>query len=86
MALSILLGHDPLVLDDLDRLQTVESSRAFLLAAIDGRINANAPLLITTNLRPSEIGERLGEAIMSRVAGSYFKVYELAGRDRRLDA
>jgi DNA replication protein DnaC len=84
-ALRAITGTGPLILDDLDKGNATDWTRQQLFAAIDGRVTAGAPLLITTNLPPSAIGERLGDPIMSRVVG-YCQVVEIAGADRRLEA
>lgn len=86
-AISVLTGKGALVLDDIARDEKEKVSdwaKTQLFAAIDRRIQAGAPLLITTNLQPSAIGEVLGEAIMSRVVG-YSRVLELPGQDMRLN-
>lgn len=87
-AVRVLAGKGALVLDDLDKANPTQWSKQQMFAAIDTRIQAGSPLLITTNLRPDRLVEKLGDdelgrAIMSRVAG--MKVYELPGRDNRIE-
>lgn len=82
-ATRIITGRGGIVLDDLDKVNPTDYGREILFAAIDGRIEAGAALLVTTNLPPSQIGERLGDPIMSRIAG-YCDVLEMTGPDRRV--
>lgn len=82
-AIATIAGAGPLVLDDLDKVNPSEWSRQQLFAAIDSRIAADAPLLITTNLPPSQLGEKFGEPVASRIVGSC-DVISLHGEDRRL--
>lgn len=82
-AIQVLTGKGALVLDDLDKISPSEWARNQLFAAIDKRVQAGAPLLITTNLPPSSLGEKFGEPVMSRIVG-YCRTLELPGRDQRL--
>lgn len=77
-------GDGAAILDDLDKVNPSEYGREVIFTAIDGRIEAGAPLLVTTNLAPSELGEKFGHAIVSRLVG-YSRVVEMAGKDRRLE-
>lgn len=81
-------GLAALVLDDLDKLKPTEHAVAPLYTAINGWIEAEAPLLVTLNRSLDELADWMpdtfGEAIASRLAG-YCKVREVRGRDRRLD-
>lgn len=81
-AISVLSGKGALILDDLDKINPSEWAINQVFAAIDTRLQAGAALLITTNLPPDQIGDKFGDAVMSRVAG--LDVYELPGRDNRL--
>lgn len=83
-ASRIIAGTGAAVLDDLDKVNPSDYGREVLFAAIDGRVEAGSALIVTTNLPPSQIGETLGDAIMSRLVG-YCDVVQMAGRDRRLD-
>jgi DNA replication protein DnaC len=83
-AAKLVAGVQAAVLDDLDKVNPSDYGREVIFTAIDGRIEAEAPLLITTNLAPSALGERFGEAVMSRLVG-YCRVIEMAGEDRRLE-
>lgn len=82
-AVATIAGNGPLVLDDLDKVNPSEWSKQQLFAAIDTRVASGAPLLITTNLPPSQLGERFGQAVVSRIVGSC-DVFSLHGEDRRL--
>lgn len=81
-ALKVLTGSGGLVLDDLDKVALSEGSKGRLFVAIDNRINAGAPLLVTANLSPRELTARFGEAIASRLIG-YCQAFEMDGPDRR---
>lgn len=78
-----LVGHGALVLDDLDKVPSTEAVRSLLYLAIDNRIEAESPLLVTTNLRPEQITDAYGEAIASRLRGAC-EVCLLTGVDRRM--
>lgn len=82
-ATSVFSGAGAIVLDDLDKSRTSDFGLEHLFAAVDNRYQASAPLLVTTNLTPSEIGEVYGPPIMSRLVG-YCRVVEVAGVDHRL--
>lgn len=79
----ILTGASPIILDDLDKVGTNAAVRALLYLAIDNRIEAGAPLLVTTNLKPDQLAETFGEAISSRLRGDC-EVHLLTGIDRRV--
>ncbi len=85
-AIKVLTGKGALVLDDLDKTSPSDWAATQVFAAIDTRIQAGAPLLITANLRPDRLGEKfkgeIGASIMSRVSGMH--VLELPGQDARL--
>lgn len=77
-----------LVLDDLDKVPAKDHSLAPLYTAINGWLERPLPLLVTMNRSPDELaewaGESFGEALASRLVG-YSKVFEVKGRDRRMD-
>lgn len=87
-AVEALIGLTGLVLDDLDKCRPSEYAAEQLFCAIDNRVTAGAPLLVTTNLGLGAIAEKFpapyGEAIASRLAG-HCAAFALEGRDRRLD-
>jgi DNA replication protein DnaC len=83
---DILSGTDALVLDDVDKVKPGPWVSQQLYAAINARVDADAPLFVTCNLAPDALeaffGEQHGGAIMSRLDG-YCEIHHLAGRDRR---
>jgi DNA replication protein DnaC len=87
VAAVLTAGRKSLVLDDLDKVKPGDWVAAQLFSAIDSRITEGSGLLITTNLKISEIadrlGEQFGEAIASRIAG-YCRIVTVHGQDRRL--
>jgi DNA replication protein DnaC len=83
---KLLESSTALVLDDVDKMRASDYGRERLFDAIDGRLQAEAPILVTTNLMPSELGQRFGDSIKSRLTGDYFRVVKVAGVDRRLAA
>lgn len=86
-AIDAISGKGALALDDLDKVKPSEWVASQLFSAIDSRVAAGRPLLITMNSTPGEIETRLGpdfgEAICSRLIG-YCKSIVLDGADRRL--
>lgn len=84
-ALKVLIGSGALVLDDLDKVNPTETVKSQLFVAIENRIAAEKPLLVTTNLPLGQLGERFGEPIVSRLAGyALGRVFEMDGADRRI--
>jgi DNA replication protein DnaC len=77
-------GCGDAVLDDLDKCRVTEFGAEQLFAAVDGRQQEDSALLVTTNLTPDEIGERYGDAIMSRLAAPHCRVVEVGGEDHRV--
>jgi DNA replication protein DnaC len=82
-ASEVVIGRGGIVLDDLDRGSASDFGCEVLYTVINGRIEAGAPLIVTTNMLPEQLAERLGDAIVSRLVG-YCRVVEMAGVDRRL--
>lgn len=82
-AMRVINGKGPAVFDDLDKVNPSEYVREVLFAALNARVAAGSPLLITTNEPLSRLGEKLGKPIMSRLAG-YCTVVEMLGPDRRV--
>jgi DNA replication protein DnaC len=86
-ALNIVRSARGLVLDDLDKVRPTAAVAEMMLLAIDKRITAGRPLLVTTNCEPSELAkhfvEPYGDAIVSRLRG-YCRAYRLGGDDRRV--
>ncbi len=79
----ILATSGAIVLDDLDKVNPTEFGREVIFLAVDARVEAGAPLLVTTNKSMSELGEQLGEPVMSRIAG-YCRTILMQGNDRRV--
>ena len=71
-----------LILDDIDKANPTEFAKDILFQAIDERVNADTPLLVTTNKRYNELHDTYGEAIASRLAG-YCEGVRIEGEDRR---
>lgn len=86
--LRLLASPVALVLDDVDKARPTEYAAEQLFLAVDTRVAAGAPLLVTTNLALSELAGRwpepFGETIASRLGG-YCKTFEVQGADRRLE-
>jgi DNA replication protein DnaC len=80
---TIIAGTGAIVLDDLDKVKPSEYAREVLFAAIDGRVEEGSPLLVTTNKSMGELGNQLGDPIMSRLAG-HCRVVKMVGDDRRV--
>jgi DNA replication protein DnaC len=79
--------HSPLVLDDIDKAKPNANAAAVLFGAVDACVTYQRPLIVTTNLMPSELAVNWpkphGEAIASRLAG-YCEMHRVTGRDRRI--
>ena len=56
--------------------------QSVLYQIVNGRLLAGRQTIISTNLRPQEIGERYSPAILSRIQGSY-QIKVFFGRDIR---
>lgn len=87
-ALNLLTGRRALVLDDIDKARPTEFAAEQVFLAIDQRVEHLAPLLVTTNLSPSQLAGRwpepYGTALASRLVG-YCRTVKVAGYDRRLE-
>jgi DNA replication protein DnaC len=82
-AVRMFSGNGAVILDDLDKTRPTDFGLEQLFAAVDAREQAGAPLLVTTNLTPSEIGERYGDPLMSRLVG-YCRSVRVEGDDWRV--
>lgn len=84
---TILHGGHALVLDDIDKVRGTPYASERLLACIDERIERGTPLLVTTNLSPSELAEHWpapwGESLADRLGGNDFHMLRIAGESRR---
>jgi DNA replication protein DnaC len=85
-AMALAGSAGALVLDDLGQEMHNATAAAVIRDTIEARIDAGAPLLITSNNLISELAARpfYGPWLGSRLAG-YCRQFELAGRDHRLD-
>ncbi|MBN1527965.1 MAG: ATP-binding protein [Thermoleophilaceae bacterium] len=76
-----------LVLDDIDKARPTEYGAEIILTAVDEAVTNGDALIITTNLKFSELAKKwpepYGDAIASRLAG-YCQVLTMTGADRRL--
>jgi DNA replication protein DnaC len=82
-AIKVVAGRSAVVLDDLDKVNPTEFGRETIFSTLETRFAAEAPILVTTNLSPAELGKKLGEGVMSRIAGDCL-VIEMVGPDRRM--
>ena len=71
-----------LILDDVGVERPTEFCLESLYGILDTRLERSRPTLITSNLHPDKVGERLGDRLASRIFSG--KVIEMKGRDRRL--
>jgi DNA replication protein DnaC len=72
-----------IVLDDLGQEAPTKAAGELLFAVIDERLAAGLPVLITSNLLPSQLGERYGAWLPSRLA--QMNPIRVAGTDLRLE-
>ena len=84
-ALDALIGTRPLVLDDLDKASASEHAARAIFEAVEARCDGGGQLLVTTNLRGSELARRwaqpYGEAIVDRL--SLLRWLRVAGASKR---
>jgi len=71
-----------LILDDVGVERPTEFCLESLYGILDGRLERSKPTMITCNLHPDKVGERLSDRLASRIFSG--KVIEVKGRDRRL--
>jgi DNA replication protein DnaC len=95
-AMKVLTGSGALVLDDLDKVTASTWVLSNLFTAIDRRVQAGAPLLVTTNLSPKQLVDKFtaahrpdaderriaAEAIVSRLVG-HCRIQGIDGHDGR---
>lgn len=82
-AVKVVAGRSAIVLDDLDKVNPSEFGKEIIFSTLDARVAADAPVLVTTNATPAELGRKLGKAVMSRIAGECM-VVKMVGPDRRI--
>lgn len=73
-----------LVLDDLGAEKVSDWVREVLYRIIDERWLEQRPIIVTTNLNLKELEEKIGERIVSRIAGMCVQV-EMQNRDYRIE-
>ena len=72
-----------LVLDDIGSEKMSDWVEETFYLIINKRYNEMLPTVFTSNLKLSELAERIGDRLASRIAGSCVS-YELKGEDKRI--
>lgn len=83
-ALKVLTSPEPAVLDDLDKIRPTGRTLAQIYTALDKREQAKSTVIITTNLAPAELSDKLGEVIVSRLRGMCLEL-PYPGPDLRME-
>jgi DNA replication protein DnaC len=83
-ALKVLTGAGPVVLDDMDKIAPNARMRGQLFTALDKREQSGGTLIVTTNMRPAEFKDKLGDVIASRLMGMC-EMLAYPGPDYRLE-
>ena len=78
-----LLLCDLLIIDDLGAEHSSEYSQKLLYEVIDGRLNAEKKMIISSNLTVLKIQKLYDERLSSRICG-YFKTIPFLGEDIRI--
>lgn len=81
--LTALLECDLLILDDFGAEFDTKFSRSKIYEILNSRMNARRPLIVNTNLSNTEMQEKYGDRILSRLL-SGARVLPFYGRDIRL--
>jgi len=76
------LRCDLLILDDLGSEMTTAFVQSALYRIVNSRLMAGKQTIISTNLKPQDIGERYSPAILSRIKGNY-QIKAFFGSDLR---
>lgn len=84
LALKVLTSKAPAVLDDFDKVNPTAGTLAQVFAALDKREQAGTTVIVTTNLKPSELERKIGDVFVSRLLGMC-RVLHYPGPDRRLE-
>lgn len=80
--MSLLIGCDLLVLDDLGAENSSEYNLSQIYEIINARINRRLPMIISTNFSVRELPERYYDRICSRLFSMYKMLFY--GSDNRL--
>lgn len=72
------------VLDDIGAEKPSEWVEERLYCVVNERYEADLPVIVTSNLTPSQLGDRVGARLTSRLR-EMCEMHGLGGRDRRLD-
>lgn len=72
--LSVLLNADLVILDDFGSEGTNKLHEPVLYEIINGRINKNLPMIISTNYSSNELDNKYNERIISRIS-SFIPIY-----------
>lgn len=83
-AAKLLTGKGPIVLDDFDKVKPSDHGKTTLFTAIDQRVQANVPMIVTSNRRLGELGGIFGDPVMSRLSGHCTQLV-MDGPDMRLE-
>lgn len=75
---------DYLLIDDLGAEKGGEWVNETFYLILNRRYESMNPIIVTSNLRPENIAEKLGDRIASRLLGHEAVVIELKGADKRL--
>ena len=77
------LDCDLLIIDDLGTEMTTQFTQSALYQVVNTRLMAARPVIISTNLSPTELEDRYSPQIVSRLLGSY-ELLTFCGNDIRL--
>jgi len=80
-ALGVYLEADLLVLDDVGAGKSTDWTLDSLIRLVDHRWSHRMPTIYTTNLDADQLGQTVGDRVLSRLADG--TVVALSGRDRR---
>ncbi len=80
--MSLLMGCDLLVLDDLGAENSSEYNLSQIYEIINARINRRLPMIVSTNFSVRELPERYSDRICSRLFSMYKMLFY--GSDNRL--
>lgn len=73
---------DLLIMDDLGTEMTTQFTQSALYSLVNGRMMANRPTIISTNLSADDIGKRYSPQVGSRLLG-YYQLIKFVGKDIR---